>query len=159
MPEQVDMEVKLAEQPREVVDLNGIFRFKVDGKGRVALPAKFRKVLSKDLVVTLELKDECVYVFETPDFNDWVHKLFVDKFGEYKESDRMHVRLRSKLKARANDVEVDSSGRIMLPAEIRAAAGIDKEVVIVGDTGRFEIWDAKRYEQVDAEVDLGLFYS
>ena len=159
MPEQVDMEVKQAEQPREVVDLNGIFRFKVDGKGRVALPAKFRKVLSKDLVVTLELKDECVYVFETPDFNDWVHKLFVDKFGEYKESDRMHVRLRSKLKARANDVEVDSSGRIMLPAEIRAAAGIDKEVVIVGDTGRFEIWDAKRYEQVDEEVDLGLLCS
>lgn len=159
MPEQVEMEVQQAVQPRKVVDLNGVFRFKVDSKGRVALPAKFRKVLSKDLVVTLELKDECVYVFETPDFNDWVHKLFVDKFGEYKESDRMHVRLRSKLKARANDVEVDASGRIILPAEIRAAAGIDKEVVIVGDTGRFEIWDAKRYEQVDAEIDLGLFYS
>ena len=159
MPEQVEMEVQQAVQSRKVVDLNGVFRFKVDGKGRVALPAKFRKVLSKDLVVTLELTDECVYVFETPDFNDWVQKLFVDKFGEYKESDRMHVRLRSKLKARANDVEVDASGRIMLPAEIRAAAGIDKEVVIVGDTGRFEIWDAKRYEQVDSEIDLGLFYS
>ena len=159
MPEQVETEVQQVVQPRKTVDLNGVFRFKVDGKGRVALPAKFRKVLSKDLVVTLELKDECVYVFETPDFNSWVHKLFVDKFGEYKESDRMHVRLRSKLKARANDVEVDASGRIMLPAELRAAAGIDKDVVIVGDTGRFEIWDAKRYEQVDSEIDLGLFYS
>ncbi len=56
---------ELADQPRQV-DLNGEFRFKVDAKGRVALPAKFRKVLSKDLVVTLELGDECAYVFETP---------------------------------------------------------------------------------------------
>lgn len=159
MSQEVEMEVKQAEEPRRAVDLNGEFRFKVDGKGRVALPAKFRKVLSKDLVVTLELTNECIYVFETPDFNDWVHKLFVDKFGDYKASDRTHVRLRSKLKARANDVEVDASGRIMLSAELRAAAGIDKDVVIIGNTGRFEIWDAKRYEQVDEETDLGLFYS
>lgn len=146
-------------QPREAVDLNGEFHFKVDAKGRVALPAKFRKVLSKDLVVTLELSDECIYVFETPDFNNWVNKLFVDNFGEFKESDRRHVNLRRKLKARANDVEIDASGRIMLSADVRSAAGIDKEVVIVGNTGRFEIWDAKRYEQVDEEVDLGLLCS
>lgn len=145
--------------PREAVDLNGEFHFKVDAKGRVALPAKFRKVLTKDLVVTLELGNECVYVFETPDFNDWVNKLFVDKFGEFKESDRTHVNLRRKLKARANDVEIDASGRIMLSADVREAAGIDKEVVIVGNTGRFEIWDAKRYAEVDEDVDLGLFYS
>lgn len=152
-------QAELADRPHEPVDLNGEFRFKVDSKGRVALPAKFRKVLSKDLVVTLELEDECLYVFETPDFNKWVEKLFADKFGEYKESDRMHVKLRRKLKGRANNVEVDASGRIMLPAEVRAAAGIDKEVVLVGNTGRFEIWDAKRYEQVDEDIDLSLFYS
>lgn len=150
---------ELADQPRLPVDLNGEFRFKVDSKGRVALPAKFRKVLSKDLVVTLELGNECVYVFETPDFNDWINKLFVDKFGEFKESDRTHVNLRRKLKGRARDVEVDASGRIMLPAEVRELAGIDKDVVVVGNTGRFEIWDAKRYEQIDEEVDLTLFYS
>lgn len=150
---------ELADQPHVPVDLNGEFRFKVDSKGRVALPAKFRKVLSKDLVVTLELGNECVYVFETPDFNAWINKLFVDKFGEFKESDRMHVNLRRKLKGRARDVEVDASGRIMLPAEVRELAGIDKDVVVVGNTGRFEIWDAKRYEQIDEDVDLTLFYS
>ena len=47
----------------------------------------------------------------------------------------------------------------MLTAELREAAGIDKDVVVVGNTGRFEIWDAKSYEQVDADIDLGLFYS
>lgn len=151
-------EAKQAEQPHCPVDLNGLFRFKVDSKGRVALPAKFRKVLSKDLVVTLEPADECVYVFENPDFNAWVDQLFADRFGEYKASNRKHVKLRSLLKARANDVEVDGSGRIMLSSDVRAAAGIDKDVVVVGNTGRFEIWDAKRYDDEFADVDLSVFY-
>lgn len=158
MTETVEREERSV-QPRTPVDLNGEFHFKVDAKGRVALPAKFRKVLSKDLVVTTELRDKCVYVFETPDFNDWVNQLFVSRFGEYNPSDEMHTMLRIKLKSRANDVEVDASGRIMLSADVRAAAGIDKEVVIVGNTGRFEIWDAKRYEQAFQQVDLGLFYN
>ena len=131
-----------SELPQHGVDLNGEFHFKVDGKGRMALPAKFRKVLSKDLVVTPELTNECVYVFETPDFNEWVEKLFIDR-----------------LKSRARDVEVDASGRIMLSPEVRAAVGIDKEVVVVGNTGRFEIWDADRFKAMSDEVDLGLFYS
>ena len=91
------------------------FHFKVDGKGRMALPAKFRKVLSKDLVVTPELTNECVYVFETPDFNEWVEKLFIDRFGEYKESDREHVKLRRVLKSRARDVEAVSYTHLTLP--------------------------------------------
>ncbi|MFR5828581.1 MAG: division/cell wall cluster transcriptional repressor MraZ [Adlercreutzia equolifaciens] len=147
-----------SELPQHGVDLNGEFHFKVDGK--VAWPFReFRKVLSKDLVVTPELTNECVYVFETPDFNEWVEKLFIDRFGEYKESDREHVKLRRVLKSRARDVEVDASGRIMLSPEVRAAVGIDKEVVVVGNTGRFEIWDADRFKAMSDEVDLGLFYS
>ena len=133
-----------SELPQHGVDLNGEIQFKVDGKG---------------LVVTPELTNECVYVFETPDFNEWVEKLFIDRFGEYKESDREHVKLRRVLKSRARDVEVDASGRIMLSPEVRAAVGIDKEVVVVGNTGRFEIWDADRFKAMSDEVDLGLFYS
>ncbi len=140
------------------VDLNGEFRFKVDGKGRVSLPAKFRKALSNDLVVTRDLEDECLYVFETPEFEAWINRLFAERFGGYKASDRQHVKLRRKLKSRARGVEVDASGRIMLSGELREAAGIDKDVVLIGNTGYFEIWDAKRYEQVDAETDLSLFY-
>lgn len=137
-----------------MVDLNGGFRFKVDGKGRVSLPAKFRRALSKDLVVTLNLKDECLYVFETPDFNDWVARLLRENFGPYKASDNRQAGFRRKLKSRARDIEVDASGRIMLPAELRKAAGIDKDVMLVGNTGYFEIWDAKRYDEVSDIYDL-----
>ena len=56
-------------------------------------------------------------------------------------------------------MEVDASGRIMLSPEVREACGIDKDVVVVGNTGRFEIWDAERFQAMSDDVDLGLFYS
>lgn len=141
------------------VDLNGEFRFKTDAKGRMSLPAKFRKVLSSELVVTLDPQDECIKVFEPESFNEWVVALFNDRFGGFDSSDTMHIKLRRKLKARAFDVQVDSAGRIMLPADQRAKVGIDRDVVIVGNTGYFEVWDAKRYEAADEEVDLALLFS
>ncbi len=140
------------------VDLNGAYRHKVDAKGRMSLPASFRKVLSSDLVVTRNPKDECLYVFEPADFNAWVSQVFEDKFGKFDATDAQHVKLRRKLKARAADVTIDSAGRIMLSAEQRKAVNIDKDVVVVGNTGYFEIWDAKRYDQVDKETDLSLLF-
>lgn len=142
----------------EPADLFGEFRFKVDSKGRLALPAKFRKVLSKDLVVTRELTDECIYVFEEPAFNDWVMELFEDKFGGYKASNREHVKLRRKIRGHADSVEVDSSGRIMLKPEMREKTGIRKEVLVVGNGDHFEIWDAQTYDRMDEDVDLAVFY-
>ena len=141
------------------IDLNGEYRFKTDAKGRMSLPAKFRKVLSSELVVTLDPQDECIRVFEPDAFNEWVVDLFEDRFGGFNSSDKMHVALRRKLKARAFDVQVDAAGRIMLPAEQRSAVGIDRDVVIVGNTGYFEVWDAKRYVAADEQVDLSLLFS
>lgn len=148
----------MAEETEKVVDLNSAYRHKVDAKGRMSLPAAFRKVLSTDLVVTRNPKDECLYVFEPQGFNTWVVKVFEDKFGKYDATDDMHVRLRRKLKSRASDVSIDASGRVMLSAEQREAVGIDKDVVVVGNTGYFEIWDAKRYDHVDEDTDLSLLF-
>lgn len=148
----------MAEEGNKVVDLNSAYRHKVDAKGRMSLPASFRKVLSTDLVVTRNPKDECLYVFEPAAFNNWVASVFEDKFEKYDATNDLHVRLRRKLKSRAADVSIDASGRIMISAEQREAVGIDKDVVVVGNTGYFEIWDAKRYDAVDDETDLGLLF-
>ena len=148
-----------AQDGRAVPDLNGYFRFKVDSKGRLVLPAKFRKVLSKDLIVSRELTDKCLYVFEPSAFNEWVDRLFDRKFGGYDPTSPEHVMLRTRLKSNANDVEMDSAGRIMVKSDLREAAGIDKEVVLVGNTGYFEIWDAEAYDATIASIDLGIFYS
>ena len=145
--------------PRREVDLNGEFRLKVDGKGRVTLPAKFRKVLSNDLTVTRNPFDECVYAFEAPDFNQWVERLMDGAFPERRENDRVQERTHRKLKSRADSVEVDSAGRIMLSADTRAKCGIAKDIVLVGNGKRFEIWDAERYKAMMDDVDLGLLFT
>ena len=142
----------MAEEGNKVVDLNSAYRHKVDAKGRMSLPASFRKVLSTDLVVTRNPKDECLYVFEPDAFNAWVAGVFEDKFEKFDRTNDLHVRLRRKLKSRAADVSIDAAGRIMISAEQREAVGIDKEVVVVGNTGYFEIWDAKRYDATDRKA-------
>lgn len=148
----------MAEDTNKVVNLNGSFRHKVDAKGRMSLPASFRKALPTDLVVSIDPYDECLRVYVTDSFNQWIDQVFIDKFGKYLSSDRQHVRLRSVLKSRAVDVSIDSAGRIMLPADKREAVGIDKEVVAVGNDGYFEIWDAARFDQMEQDVDLSVLF-
>ena len=96
----------MAEEDNKVVDLNSAYRHKVDAKGRMSLPATFRKVLSTDLVVTRNPKDECLYVFEPEAFNAWVAGVFEDKFEKFDRTNDLHVRLRRKLKSRAADVSI-----------------------------------------------------
>lgn len=144
----------MMEEGKHTVDLNGEFRFKIDAKGRMSLPAKFRKLLADELVVTRDISDDCIYVFDEGEFNNWVNQLFEDTFGGFESNNKKHVALRRKLKSRAMDVQVDTAGRVMISAEQREAVGISKDVVIVGNTGYFEVWDAKRYDAMDAEVDL-----
>ena len=139
------------------IDLFGEFRFKVDAKGRVALPSKFRKALSKDLIVSRNVDDECLYVFTSDTFNSWVNQLFEDKFDGFNATSRAHVALRRKLKSRAEMVEADSSGRITLKSAQRESVGIAKEVVLVGNTGYFEIWAAEKYDSMIEDIDLTRF--
>lgn len=148
------------EEARKTVDLNGSYRFKTDAKGRVSLPAKFRKVLSEDLVVTSALSQDHLLVFDGQDsFNAWVDAIFVDKFGGYNSTDRKQLGLRSVLKGNAFDVQPDSAGRILLPADLREKAGIDKEVVIVGNTGFFEVWSEQRRTELVEEIDISSLLS
>ena len=137
----------MAEGVDKPIDMNGSYRHKVDAKGRMSLPAAFRK------------DDECLYAFEPQAFEDWIVSLFDSKFGGYDPTSKAHVGLRRKLKSRANNVSVDNAGRIGIPAELRQKAGIDKDVVALGNTGYFEIWDAKRFDEQDDDIDLSVLFS
>lgn len=148
----------MAEDANTVINLNGSFHHKVDAKGRMSLPASFRKALPTDLVVTIDPFGECLRVYVTSAFNAWVKQVFVDKFDGYDSTNRQHVRLRGKLKARAADVSIDAAGRIMLPSGQREEVGIDKDVVVAGNEGYFEIWDAKRFDQDDEDSDLAILF-
>ena len=148
------------DEARKPVDLNGSFQFKTDAKGRVSLPAKFRKVLSDDLVVTCSLTQGYLMVFDGQEsFNAWVDQIFLDKFGGYNSTNREQLMLRSYLKGDAFDVQADSAGRILLPANLREKAGIDRDVVIVGNTGYFEVWSAERRSAAIDTIDVASLLS
>ena len=148
------------DEARTAVDLNGSYRFKTDAKGRVSLPAKFRKALSDDLVVACSLTGDYLQVFDGQEsFNAWVNSIFADKFGGYNSTSREQLILRSALKGQAYDVQTDSAGRILLPAELRAQVGIQKDVVIVGNTGYFEVWSAERRSAVVDVIDFAALLS
>ena len=57
-----------------MIDLMGQYSYKVDAKGRVALPPKFAKELSKELIVTLNPDKTCLLLFEPEGFNEWVKR-------------------------------------------------------------------------------------
>ena len=148
------------EATRDIVDLNGSYRFKTNAKGRVSLPAKFRKSLSDELVVACALTGDYLLVFDGQEsFNAWVETIFVDKFGGYNSTNREQLLLRSALKGQAFDVQTDTAGRILLPAELRDKVGIQKEVVIVGNTGYFEVWSAERRSAAIDSIDFAALLS
>ena len=141
-------------------ELNGSYRFKLDAKGRVSLPAKFRKVLSEDLVVTVALSGEYLMVFDGQDsFSDWVKSILESKFGTFDPTNREQLMWRSALKGNAFDVQADTAGRILLPADLREKAGVGKEAVIVGSSGYFEIWDACKRDEMVEKIDFSSLLS
>ena len=100
----------------------GEYNHSIDAKGRMIVPAKFREQLGNEFVVTKGL-DGCLFVYSN---EEW-HRIMRFFFAE------------------AATCELDKQGRILLPANLREYAGIDKEVVSVGVYSRVEIWSKDRY--------------
>ncbi|MDO4590939.1 MAG: division/cell wall cluster transcriptional repressor MraZ [Slackia sp.] len=135
--------------------LFGEYRHKIDAKGRLSLPAAFRKTLTEDtqLVVVPDTKTGFLSVYTVENYEAWVDALFETK-GGYNPSDRMHVMLRTKLNASAMPNSMDAVGRINLAAKQREAVGLVKDAVLIGNTDHFEIWDAARWDDFQNSVDL-----
>ena len=118
----------------------GEFRHKFDAKGRIAVPAKFRKRLSKGAVVTRGL-DASLFLFPKEEWDKLAHKLASLPLG------RADSRALSRLMlAGAMEVELDKQGRIIVPDYLREFASISKDAVIAGLYDRLEIWDTKKWD-------------
>ena len=117
----------------------GEYSHSIDAKGRLIMPAKFREQLGDEFIVT-KSPDKCLYIYSNDDWRVFEEKLATLPITN-KET-RQFVRF---FLAGAADCEVDKQGRILLPANLREYAGIDKEVVSVGVYSRVEIWSKDRY--------------
>lgn len=118
----------------------GEYNHSIDAKGRVIVPSKFRENLGDEFVVTKGL-DGCLFVYDNSEWTAFEEKLKTLPLTN-KEA-RQFVRF---FLAGAASLEVDKQGRILLPANLREFAGLDKEAVLIGVASRIEIWSKERYE-------------
>ena len=133
--------------------LSGLYQHKVDAKGRMSLPADFRKLVPERLYVTLSPESNCLYIFEESGFTSWVESLF-EKDGGFQPSNLCHVKIRKVLNSRAKIVDVDASGRICISQEQRELASLGTQVSIIGDNDHFEVWNSERWASFADDVDL-----
>lgn len=118
---------------------------KLDDKGRLTLPAKYREELAGGLMIT-KGQDHCLYVFPRAEFERMAYK--VAEAPVTNESVRAYQRY---LFAGTDEQELDSQGRISVATELRGYAGLTKDCVVIGAINRLEIWDAQRWQDYLAE--------
>jgi MraZ protein len=118
---------------------------KLDEKGRIFLPAKFRDELSEGVVITRG-QERCLYVFSAAEFNTIHEKLRQAPASVKGARDYLRVLLSG-----ASDETPDKQGRVVLPAMLRQYAGLNKDLVIIGVGSRAEIWDAQAWNDYLAQ--------
>ncbi|MBA2505900.1 MAG: division/cell wall cluster transcriptional repressor MraZ [Thermoleophilaceae bacterium] len=130
----------------------GHFEHSLDAKNRLSLPAKFRAAFSDGLVVGKWL-DPCIAIF-TPEGFDSFTATVIPTLNPLSKERR---KLEGFFAHGFFDYELDSAGRITLPATLLKQADIEKEVVIGGTIDRVEVWDrathAARTDELAAEVN------
>ena len=142
--------------------LLGTYTPKLDDKGRVILPAKFRTDLGDGVVVTRG-QERCLYVFSTKEFERVYEKIREAPLTNKQARDFQRMFLSG-----ASDEKPDSQSRITLPPHLRAYASLGRELVVTGVGAHAEIWDAEAwnayadsnedsYSDMEQEVIPGLF--
>ena len=125
----------------------GEYQHSIDGKGRMAIPAKFRQTLRGGAIVTRGL-DNCLFVY-TP--NEW--KKLVERLSDLPLSHGASRAFSRLMLAGAMDVSLDSQGRILIPEYLRRFAGIKKDTTIAGLHNRLEVWDTASWEKYKAATE------
>jgi MraZ protein len=113
---------------------------RLDDKGRLALPARFRPELEGGLVIC-KGQDRCLFVFPTGEFGRFTEALRNAPVTDRRVRDYGRV-----LFASASHEIPDGQGRITVPAPLRQYAGLSKECVVIGANSRIEVWDADAWQ-------------
>lgn len=125
----------------------GTYAPKLDEKGRLILPAKFREELSGGVVMTRG-QERCIYVFSTREFESMHEKIRQAPVTSKQARDYLRVFLSG-----ASAEAPDKQNRITIPAALRSYAGLDRELTVIGAGSRAEIWDTAAWEAYLAEQE------
>ncbi len=129
-------------------NMKGTYNHNIDAKGRVIIPSKIRDILGREFVITLGFED-CLYLYSAEEWDNFTDRLRA--IGNKTEAAR---NIRRFFQANARDAEIDTQGRTLIPAEFRDELGIDKEVVIVGNGEKAEIWNKATWDELNNRPEL-----
>ncbi|AQZ94743.1 division/cell wall cluster transcriptional repressor MraZ [Halopseudomonas phragmitis] len=117
----------------------------LDAKGRLAMPARYRdrlvELCAGQLVATIALEERCLWIYPLPEWEAVEMQL--------KKAPNLNPavkRLNRLLIGNANEIELDSNGRFVVPPLLRDHAGLDKKVMLVGQLNKFELWSEEAWE-------------
>ena len=126
--------------------LMGEFEHTLDTKGRISMPAKLRKDMGETFILTKGL-DGCLFAFSS---EEWLN--FESKLKSLPLSDKNARNFVRFFLAGATECEIDKQGRFLIPQNLRHAASLEKEAVIIGVGTRLEIWDKSTWKAKDEEI-------
>ena len=137
-----------------MLNLLGEYDCKVDAKGRLLLPAGLKKQLQEvaheGFVVNRNIFDSCLDVYPMSEWNKVSEKL--SKLNRFVRKEALFIR---RFLNGATPVHPDNSGRINLPASLMNYAQLNKEVKVLGNNDRIEIWDKDQYEaMLNEDIDF-----
>ena len=127
----------------------GEYQHTLDNKKRLSLPAKFRKEIGKEIVLTRGL-DTCLFLFPERTWRAIAQKLQALPFGDV--SARGMARF---LLAGAVEGDIDTAGRILIPDFLKLFAGLYTHVIVAGVSDRVEIWDEKQWGAYKRRIERG----
>lgn len=122
----------------------GINTINLDAKGRMALPTRYREQLLAHgdgrLVVTIDTNHRCLLLYPLAEWEQIERQ--IESLSSF---DPMSQRVKHLLIGHANDLDMDSNGRILLPQELRLYAQLEKHVCLIGQGKKLEIWDQESW--------------
>jgi MraZ protein len=135
--------------------LIGTYECKVDAKGRLMLPAAIKKqllpMLQDGFVLKRAVFQPCLELYPMTEWNALMEK--VNKLNRFKKKNNDFIR---RFTAGVKVIEVDTTGRLLIPKDLMAFSDITKDIVVSSAINIIEIWDKDKYEQAidDATGDF-----
>ena len=134
-----------------MINLIGTYECKADAKGRLMVPSAYKKqlaaVLQEGFVIKRAVFQSCLELYPMKEWNIEMSK--VGKLNRFKKKNNDFIR---RFTAGVKMVEMDASGRILIPKDLVAFAGIQKQVVMSSSVNIIEIWDKDSYEKAINEA-------
>ncbi|HLG03537.1 MAG TPA: division/cell wall cluster transcriptional repressor MraZ [Bacteroidia bacterium] len=139
-----------------MTSLIGVYECTMDAKGRLLLPLAFKKqlepILDKGFVVKRSVFQKCIEFYSMEEWNTVVKD--INKLNRFRKKNVDFIRM---FNAGVKPVELDGTGRLLLPKDLVTYSGVSKNIVMSAAVNMIEIWDKDRYENAinDPSVDFG----